>query len=120
MLRSIQRQGIGLLELALGVAIIALILQLVPLPEWRTLVQLADVRTWSSYQWFWANACLFVAMVVLRFGAGFKAVLKSLMKRLGNWGARSSNSSEERKKLSLQEERKLYERMNEARKRQVI
>ena len=67
---SSSRSGIAWLELLLGLAVLALLLQLFP-----AAINIVDVRTWTRVHWFVFNAAAVVALLVARFGPGL----------LGDW-----------------------------------
>ena len=112
-----RRRGLHVLELLLAVAILALILQLLPWQRWPSALSLADVRQWSSRTWFCANAILFFSMFVIRFSPQLKTMAKDATSRLA---FRRSARPDLKGKLSQEEEKALYERMKEARKKQVV
>jgi len=103
-------------DVVLSVSIIALISKLVPFDNWQSVIALLDVRAWNSGTWFLANAVLFASMLLIRFGP---TVMAMMMRRVVR--DRPSNEAGNRKMLmSDAEERALYQRLIEARKKQVM
>jgi hypothetical protein len=116
----VHRWGKSALELLLGIAVVSLVLQLLPWGQWQSAIALLDVRTWTSRVWFGANAVLFASMTLLRFGPALGAATRTA---LTHWNPRLGSQGEvhEHNHAPTEtEERALYHRMNEARKRQVV
>jgi hypothetical protein len=107
------RCGIAWLELLVVLAAIAMFLQLFPSVLWDFVAAL-DVRAWSSSVWFGLNVAVVLILAGIRFGAGIVEFRVRCRCR----------ATEEREKAKqqqrLKEERELFERMREARKKQVI
>ena len=112
-----RRRGWQVLELLLAVAILTLIVQLLPWQRWPSFISLADVRQWSSGNWFCANAILFFSMFAVRFRPQLKSLARDATSRIA---FRRSAKPDLKSKLSQEEEKALYERMKEARKKQVV
>lgn len=106
-------RGLPGLELALLASVVILLFQLLPLlaSEWG---RLADVRNWTRAGWMVVSVVILVVLIGIRFGP---ELYDEWRKRLGR---RSPKREMDRKQLSLKDERALYERMAEARKRQVM
>jgi hypothetical protein len=106
------RRGLIRLELLLMLAALALLFQLFPSLV-IALSRALDLRYWPAGVWLSVNVAILIALLSQRFGAEF------YMQRRQR---RPRNSSRQvlAKQSTLNEERALYERMNEARKRQVI
>ena len=95
-------------------AIVALVFQLIP-SLWAGLVSIANVRNWSRGTWMLVN----VAIVLILLGIRFGPELYTDWIRYRRRHASTIGGSNERR-LSANEERALYQRMHEARKRQVV
>lgn len=113
------RNSLPWLELMLGLAIVVLLLQVFPAAAIATRDWL-DVRHWSATTWFAANAILFLVLFAIRYGTdilpGFS--LRHLFSAEKRRKRREALAAAEHRK-KLDEERKLYARMHEARKRQI-
>jgi hypothetical protein len=107
--------GVALLELLLLLACLSLLVQLFP-DIWLLL----DVRTWPAWVWFSINA---LACSVLCLKSYAPDVLDDIIHFRWLLSATSITSrhdnSKDKKKMALDEERKLYQRMKEARRRQI-
>ncbi len=108
-----KRRGVAWLELLLALAFVALLFQVFP-SLWNGLVWAADVRNWSRGVWMGVN----VAVVLILFGIRFGPELyrESRVRRPRRARKRSTAETQ----LTMKEERELYGRMREARKRQVV
>lgn len=113
LLRRSHRRGFAWLELLLALTLLALLFRFFPslLPD---VLATLDVRNWSRSVWMTLN----VGVVLVLFGIQFGPEL------CADWRRRrvrvSGNDKKREKQLTMKEERELYERMREARKRQVI
>jgi hypothetical protein len=107
------RRGLIRLELLLMLATLALLFQLFPSLV-IALSRALDLRYWPAGVWLSVNVAILIALLSQRFGAEF------YMQRRQRRPRRSSSRQLLVKQSTLNEERALYERMNEARKRQVI
>lgn len=116
---SISRRGFAWIELVLLLALMALVLQLLPFID-RQYLWVIDVRAWTSRTWFIANAVLFVSMFAIRFGSTLRAAARYALTQRKSVRVTSSVTHEHEKALSTTEEKALYQRMQEARKRQVV
>lgn len=101
-------------------SIVALLAQLTPLVNWYAVLSLLDLRNWTSHTWFWANALLFLSMFVVRFGPGLRSTAVAVLSYLAPLDTPGNVRSEEETKQRKKDEKALYQRMIEARKRQVI
>lgn len=115
-----RRSGIAWLELLLALTIVALALQLLPSDAGRKALELLDIRTWTSRTWFAANALLFASMFIIRFGPALRAAGRDFLKRSTRLQPSAQTLTKEEQKRKYEEERALYERMIEARKKQII
>jgi len=106
------RDGFAWLELIFVLVVIALLFQLFPL--WNGFIWAIDVRNWSRAAWMTLSVLILVTLIGIRFGSELYAEWRRVRPR------RSVKRETDKKQLTLKEERALYERMNEARKRQVI
>ncbi|TWT37165.1 hypothetical protein KOR34_21120 [Posidoniimonas corsicana] len=117
------RAGIGKLELLLVLAILSLMLQLFP-SLWGSFLFAIDTRNWSRSAWLLLNGLIILGLVGIRLGpelvAGWRAQPRSkrirrrkrplaMRVRRGDW-----------KDLDDKSQRELFERMQEARKKQTI
>ena len=110
------RSGFALLELLLVVAIVALILQLFP-SLWGAL----DVRTWSRATWVVLNLVVLAGLVVVRHAEPIiRSIYDFARYRAANKTKATQEKSKREQNAELEEQRKLYERMREARKRQIV
>ena len=99
------------LELVLVLASIALLFQLFP-SLWFNLVTIIDIRKWPHGTWISVNVVILLFRV--RFGPELSAEWCQKCLRI------CANRKRDEKQLSVKQERALYARMHEARKRQVI
>jgi hypothetical protein len=101
------------LEVLLALTILALLLQLLPSAGWKFLGAI-DVRNWSSGAWIALNICVVLVLVAVRFGPALAEVHER----------RCTDTKVDREKAEhrrrRKEERALFERMREARKKQVV
>ncbi|MCI0332052.1 MAG: hypothetical protein L0228_02350 [Planctomycetes bacterium] len=107
------RGGFGRLEVLLVLAFVTLLFQVFP-SLWNGLVWSFDLRNWSRGAWMSANVAIVLVLFSIRFGPDLYREWRGRRPRI----ARKSERHE--KQLTLKEERALYERMREARKKQVI
>ena len=119
-MRPHRRAGIAWPELLLALAIVALVLQLLPSDAGRKSLELLDIRTWTTSTWFFANALLFASMFIIRFGPALRAAGRDFLKRSTRLQPSVETLTKEEQKRKYEEERALYERMIEARKKQII
>lgn len=103
------------METLLGLSCLSLAAQLCPPAFWLYL----DARSWSSGSWFALFAAMFISLLMIRFHEEIWLSVSAMgaRPRRSSGGAKSYASE---KTARLSEERELYERMNEARKRQII
>jgi hypothetical protein len=101
------------IELLFGLATLGLLFQLFP-GLWVMFLGAVDLRNWSRGTWMGLN--LIVVFVLLGFR--FIPVLFSGRRKPRRGIAARWEKPE--KRLTMNEERELYERMREARKRQVV
>ena len=107
------RRGVAWLEILLVLAVLALLFQVFPQLWFNTLWAL-DVRNWSRAAWFALN----IGVVLVLFAIRYAPEVHQQWKQRKSNRVRHRTEDEEQRKL--REERELYERMKEARKRQVI
>jgi len=75
-------------------------------------VSAADVRNWTAAVWLSLNVAIVIALIAIRVGAEFRQGWRHFKPR--------QHQNVVKKQLEMKEERALYERMREARKRQII
>ena len=110
------RSGFALLELLLVLALVALILQLFP-SFWAAL----DARTWSRATWVVLNLVVLASLVIGRHAEPIIGSMHDFARyRAANKAKVRQEKSRREKNAELEEQRKLYERMREARKRQIV
>jgi hypothetical protein len=107
------RRGVAWLEILLVLAVLALVFQVFP-QLWFSTLWALDVRNWSRGVWFVLN----IGVVLVLFGIRYAPEVNQEWKR--RRGNRIRHRTEDDEQRKLREERELYERMKEARKRQVI
>ena len=107
------RGGFARLELLFCLALVVLLLQMFP-SLWGALALAIDVRNWSSGTWMSVN----LGIIVLLFGIQFGPVLHT------KWREHRTRQAIERdkqdKQRTVNEQRETFERLREARKRQVV
>lgn len=109
---SSTRDGLARLELLLGLAFIALILQVVP-SLGHALLYAADFRNWPRTAWFAANAIFVAVLMAIRLGPDLLLELRERRQRI------SEERSKAAKALKLKEERETVERMQESKRRRI-
>lgn len=114
--RSGRLAGFLRLEALLGIACVSLVVQLCPPSAWSPL----DIREWTSGNWFMFNAIVFTMLMMIRFWGEFQHSFASLAHSLRNCRRGAADDPGAKKRMELAEERALYERMKEARSKQVI
>ena len=112
-MRTKQHRGFAWIELLFALAIIAFLFQLFPLLR-RALVGAADVQNWSRAVWVSLNVGMMLVLLGIRFGPS----------RYDDWRGRRARQAIERERQEKQrlanKQRELFERLREARKRQVM
>jgi hypothetical protein len=106
------RGGLGRLEVALVVAVLALLFQVFP-GAWFWMLSILDVRNWSRWAWLAANVGVVLALFVVRFGPEWYADWHERQER------RKAEESKRAKERELREQREMFERLKEAQKRRV-
>jgi len=81
---------------------------------WDALVSAVDVRDWSRSVWIGLNIGIVLVLLGIRFGPELFDRSRQPRRRV------SHECEKHEKRLTAKEERELYERMREARKRQVV
>jgi hypothetical protein len=108
------------LDAVLGCSIIFFLFKLLPFHNWSGVLTTLDVRNWTSRTWFIANALLFASMFVIRFGPTLGAATQKILARYKPLRRVPDDANQPKQLLTDAEERALYKRMSEARKKQVI
>jgi type VI protein secretion system component VasK len=105
--------GFARLDLLLGLGVLAIIVAVVP-PFWRIAEPVLDVSSWPRWVWIVANVVAIIVVVVVWQGpALFERRHERRTKQI-------VKSAEVDKQKQLAEQRELFKRMQEARKRQII
>jgi len=109
----VSKNGFGRLELLLVLSIVAITFQLFP-SLWFDTLWVIDVRNWSRAAWLCVSMGVLLTLVGIRFGPDL----------MDEWRQRRERLAKEREKRdkqqALAEQRKLFERLREARKRQLF
>jgi hypothetical protein len=86
-----------------------------------------DLRNWTAGMWFAANALLFLVLLAVRFGSEVRGDFRAYVAKMGRRRRRPSphplpggEGFGKERPLTMDEEKALYKRMEEARKRQVV
>lgn len=110
------RSGTGKLELLLVLAFLALLFQVFP-SLWFGLLGVLDIRNWPRGVWMAINVGVVFSLFAIRFGPDLVADWKQHRVR-----KRAASENREKKicDLALKEQRELFKRMQEARKRQIV
>ncbi|MEM6484574.1 MAG: hypothetical protein AAF662_06265 [Pseudomonadota bacterium] len=111
------RHGFAWLEVLLALAIVMLLVQLVPsqsrfLLNWS--LHSINPLNWSQATWLVVNV---LAIVALALAASWASIKEQLNRRRSESRHRRQSEEATTKQRELAEERALYERMHEARKR---
>lgn len=116
-MRSTRYTAVGIvrLEILFALALLTLLFQLFP-SLWNGALIAADPRNWSRGTWLALNIVVVFALIALRFGRELYAEFRRARPRKPS----AANQTLDPKKLSAQEERELYQRMHEARKKQIV
>jgi hypothetical protein len=117
------RLGLARLEVLFTIAVLSLAFQLFPVLGNRILYAV-DVRNWGQMGWMLFNAVLIVGLLVVRFGPELVAGARG-GHRLGRLSRRNkstivTDSTSDWRELDERSQRELFQRMQEARKKQVI
>jgi hypothetical protein len=107
------RDGFVRLEVLLVLAFLALFFQVFP-SLWSGVLWALDMRNWSRGTWMVLNVVVVVFLFALRFGPELYQEWRKTPRH------RSVKLECDEKRLSREEELALYQRMQEARKRQVV
>ncbi|MEX2316622.1 MAG: hypothetical protein WD669_05685 [Pirellulales bacterium] len=107
-----ERGGFGRLEVLLVLAFLALLFQVFP-SLWFGTWRLLDVRNWPRGAWMFLNVAVVLALFAIRFGPDL----------MNDWQQRQARRKDEHEKhekqRQLKEQKQLFERMKEARKRRL-
>jgi hypothetical protein len=114
--RRIIRSGFAKLELLLVLAFLALFFQVFP-SLWFGVLGVLDIRNWPRGVWMAINVGVVFSLFTIRFGPD---LVEDWRQRRDRKRAASKNREKEIKDLTLKEQRELFKRMQEARKRQII
>lgn len=106
------------LESVLIASVVLLAIQAVPSGFYRRVLAFMDVRTWTSQTWFWVNACVFFSMFSLRMGGPILRIVSKLV--TGPRSEAITSVPNKKSRREMDEERRLYKRMIEARKKRPI
>jgi hypothetical protein len=112
-----ERTAICKLDALLGVASVALALQLFPFLGARLLWAL-DIRNWGYPAWLTVNLACIVLLVGIRIWPDLQA--RPARRRARRRAREAELPRSSFKDLDVEEQRKLFRRMQEARRRQVI
>jgi hypothetical protein len=115
--RTDDRGGFGKLEALLVIAFLSLLFQVFP-TLWTGTLYVLDVRNWGRWAWLALNFGVIFALFAVRFGP-------ELMSGGGKRKARKRPVTPEQcekqiKDMDLKAQRELFQRMQEARKKQII
>lgn len=110
------RGGFGKLELLLVLAFVSLLFQVFP-SLWHGTLWIIDVRNWSRGVWMLLNAAVVFALFAIRFGPD---LFHDWQKRQSRTKINPEQREKQVKDMELKEQRELFKRMQEARKRQII
>jgi hypothetical protein len=118
--RAPVRWGVAWLELLLALAVAALVVQLLlaaPPGAWARL----DVRNWSSWGWFALFALCCAGLCTIQYGpAGVRQLRAWRAERQLERARKQQQQELAQKKANQAEERAVYERMREARRRRTF
>lgn len=117
--KSYSRRDVPWLELLLVLAIILLLWQLAPSIASR-LLPLVDARRWSRATWLVVNALVILVILAIQYRNASVSVEGVRQRRAKGCDRKLSAREVTKRKADEIEERKLYKRMQEARKRQVL
>jgi hypothetical protein len=94
------------------VAVLALLFQVFP-SLWFSVLRAFDVRNWPRGAWMYLNVAIVLALFVMRFAPDL----------YHDWRERQARRKDEREKhekqRALREQKELFERLKEARKRRI-
>ncbi len=107
------RNGVAWLEVAVVLAILALLLQVFP-SLCSILLRTVDVRRWSRGVWFVANVAFVVTLIGIRYWPGIAVAWQARQTRL------NIERERQRRLQERKEQRELLARIHEARKRRNI
>ncbi len=96
------------METLLGLAVLALLLQLFP-SVGREVLAALDPRNWPRTVWFAANVVVLLVLVAVRFGPQLAA----------DWRKQQHGIGDEKARQEKQQQRKALERMQEAKRRRI-
>jgi hypothetical protein len=114
--RFSNHSGFAKLELLLVLAFAALLFQVFP-GLWFGLLAVLDIRGWSRGAWLVQNLAVVFTLFALRFGPDW---YHDWQQRQIRKSAAAKKREKQVKDLTAEEQRALYKRLQEARKRQVI
>jgi hypothetical protein len=116
-MRTSKRDGFAWLECLLVLSILVLVLQLMPWGAWQSAWAMMDLRNWTAGMWFCGNLLLFLGMLGIRIGPALRDEASRLLRYRRRRPAKQISKEDHKRQ---REERELYQRMIEARKKQVI
>jgi hypothetical protein len=117
-----QRSGFGKLEVLLVIAFLSLLFQVFP-ALWTGMLFVLDVRNWGRGAWLAFNFVVIFALFAIRFGPDIVAgrEKKAAMRRKVRTTASSvTKHAKDIKEMDAAEQRELFKRMQEARRKQII
>lgn len=104
--------GLARVDLLLALGVFAIVAALVA-PLWRTTLSILDVRQWPSAAWLALNFVVLFALLAVIYGP-------SMLQPAGEKKKRPVKRTPHDDQKKLEEERQLYARLKEARKRQIV
>jgi hypothetical protein len=104
------------LEVLLVLAFLALLFQVFP-SLWFGLLWAIDIRNWSRGVWIAINVAVVFSLFAIRFGPGLAEDWK---KSRAARRHEADNRDKHVKDMDLKQQRELYKRMQDARKRQIV
>lgn len=115
--------GAARLEIFLGMAVVALVVQLFPTAR-DTFATILDIRTWGPLDWACLSAVLIAVLFAIRHGAELVAAVWGALHAKKPGGRSNSlvvrDASSDWRELDEKSQRELFQRMQEARKKQVV
>jgi hypothetical protein len=92
-----QPNGSAWTEVVLAMAVVAVVLQLWP-SLGKSVIAIADVRSWSRIAWFSANAVIVLTLIGVRFSPGLYARWQERRENVARTAAVAANRREPQQK----------------------
>jgi hypothetical protein len=110
----------GKLEVILAIAVAGIVIQLFP-AFWLRVLHVIDIRNWGSAGWVTFNALVVTALAAMRFRSGIASEGRKRRVSQRTSALRATPTrGKDLKNMDVNEQKELFKRMQEARRKQVF